>query len=462
MKKVAFTINSFLVCLPFYAQNIAEEIASGLSNPVEIATAPTSSSEFYVVEVGGKIKVLNNSGNVLNNHFLDISGRVSQAGGERGLLGLAFSPSYATDSTFFVNYVRPNDNATVISKFKQLSALKGDSLSEQIILVVNQPYTNHKGGSIHFGPDNYLYIGMGDGGSSGDPENRSQNTLSLLGKMLRINVLNQTTYSIPADNPFVSNVLYEPEIWAVGLRNPWKFSFDQQNGNLWIADVGQNAWEEINVQLAASLGGENYGWRCYEGQEEFNTSSNCQAASNYTMPVFVYGHDAGDCSITGGYVYRGNNPNLNGKYVYGDYCSKNIYYLEDAGNQTFVSHLVTDVPGSISTFGQLSNGELLIGTLDGFIYKLNMETVSVSENTLLESVKVFPTLAQDVVTITFGEINQNIHVSTVDVNGKLIQKAVLKPFTQTFEMQISDLPAGVYFLQINAVNKIFTTKFVKI
>lgn len=463
MKKIVTVIALIGASQSFFAQGIFHQFATGFNQPIEITSAPNS-TDIFIVEQRGKIKVLNHLGIQLNNYFIDLSDRVSQSGNERGLLGLAFSPNYATDGFFYVNYTRQGDDSTVIARYHRntVDTLKGDSLTEEILLTIFQPFTNHNGGSIHFGPDNYLYIGMGDGGDGGDPQNRAQNTFSLLGKMLRIDVSGIGGYSIPASNPHVNNALFLPEIWATGLRNPWKFSFDQQSGDLWIADVGQNQWEEINLQKANSIGGENYGWRCYEGLEEFNTSSGCQPVSNYDMPIHVYGHNGGACSVTGGYVYRGSNSNLNGKYFFGDFCSKNVYYLEEVTPETYVSHLVGTVNGNITSFGQMKDGELLLAVQSGTIYKLDLTTVSVKENTIASGVSVYPTWVDDVFTVSFDKVlEENATLRIIDVNGKVWMNTLISHSSASQQFSLQGLSAGVYLVHVQLGNRNYTTKVIK-
>ena len=265
--------------------------------------------------------------------FLDISDRITYSG-EQGLLGLAFDPNYKTNGFFYVYYINKS-GSTQVSRFKANPDYpnKASAGSEKFILSISQPFTNHKGGCIKFGSDGYLYIGTGDGGSGGDPNNNAQNPQSLLGKMLRIDVHHGNPYAIPADNPFVDSSNYKKEIWALGLRNPWRWSFDAQNGYMIIADVGQDNWEEVNYQQGTN-GGKNYGWRCYEGNHAYNTAG-CNAQSSYKSPVYEYQHlsTTGDCAIIGGYVYRGKKyPDLFGKYFCTDYCSGIIRMLTFHGS----------------------------------------------------------------------------------------------------------------------------------
>ena len=260
-----------------------QQIATGFNRPVDIVHA--GDNRLFIVEQNnGRIRIMDQDGNINPTNFLDIGSRVGSTANEQGLLGLAFHPNYASNGYFYVNYTATNGN-TNISRFTvSANPDVANANSEVILLTVSQPYNNHNGGGIKFGPDGYLYIGMGDGGSGGDPGNRAQNTTNLLGKMLRIDVDGGSPYSIPVDNPFVNNGSVSNEIWAIGVRNPWRFSFDRQTGDLWIADVGQGDWEEINMQPAASNGGENYGWRCYEGNIAFETAG-CSSVSSFLISM---------------------------------------------------------------------------------------------------------------------------------------------------------------------------------
>lgn len=326
------------------------------SQPVDLVQAPGDSSRFFVVEQGGAIKVFSNAENVSSSStFLDIKSKVT-SGGERGLLGLAFHPDFKTNGYFFVNYTAGNPLKTVIARYKA-TANQADAGSEAILFTFNQPYDNHNGGSMQFGKDGYLYIATGDGGSGGDPQNNAQNLKSHLGKILRVDV-NGTTkgnYSIPADNPFVAGTTGNlPEIYAYGLRNPWRISFDTESGKLFAGDVGQNEREEIDIIVK----GGNYGWRIKEGVDCYNPGSNCNA-QGLIEPVHDYSQDNGDRSITGGYVYRGSAiPSLAGKYIYGDYISGRIWALELDGDTRKSNTLILEDNALISSFGQDLKGEV--------------------------------------------------------------------------------------------------------
>lgn len=327
-------------------------IAGGFSSPVAIGNSGDGSGRLFVVEQGGTVRIIRN-GTVSPQPFLNISSLVT-AGGEQGLLGIAFPPGFAVRKSFYVNYInRSGIGNTVVARFDVGSSPDlAEPASRLELLTIVQPFVNHNGGQLAFGPDNFLYIGSGDGGSGGDPQGNGQNTASLLGKVLRIDVLSGGfPYAIPAGNPF-SN-----EVWAYGLRNPWRFSFDRLNGDLYLADVGQNTREEINFQPVGSGAGANYGWNIMEGSLCF-LSPACSSAG-LTMPVAEYAHGSGDCSVTGGYVYRGSMPSLVGTYLYGDFCSGRIWGLRRNG-ASWENRLLLDSSLRISTFGEDESGELYV------------------------------------------------------------------------------------------------------
>jgi glucose/arabinose dehydrogenase len=327
----------------------------------------------FIVEQAGRIKWIKPfSGSLTPTLFMNIDPRVGSSGNEQGLLGLAFPADFTQTGKFYVNYTN-NTGSTVISRF-YVSAANPDTAnpaSEEILLTIAQPYSNHNGGCIQFGPDGYLYIGMGDGGSAGDPQGNAQNDQSLLGKMLRIDVSGTGAYTIPADNPFASagdNI--RDEIWAKGLRNPWKFSFDRVTGDMWIADVGQNAAEEVNYQAANSTGGENYGWKCYEGNASY---SGCAISQNLVYPIYTYPHSGAisGCSITGGYVFRSNvYRDLVGRYFFADYCSARIWSSIPDGNGAFTTSTHGVFGSSYTTFGEDRYGNVYIGEATGKISRI--------------------------------------------------------------------------------------------
>ena len=351
-------------------------VAQGLQNPVDIQSARDGSSRLFIVQQNGIIRVMRN-GALLPDPFLDIRDR-TRAESECGLLGLAFPPKYQEKRYFYVNYTDPGCRNSVIARYR-ITGPNGDAAdagSGEVLLTQPQPFSNHNGGQLQFGPDGFLYIGFGDGGSGGDPQNNGQNPNTWLGKMLRIDTENGATYlgppyKIPATNPFAAESRYKPEIWATGVRNPWRFSFDRETGDMWMADVGQNRAEEINFQSAGSQGGENYGWRTMEGFACFNPADNCNRA-NLTQPVHEYTRAQGDVSVTGGYVYRGTRwPSLRGTYVYGDYATGRIWGLRREG-PLFNNRLLLRPPGtSISTFGEDEDGELYVAHHGGgIVYRI--------------------------------------------------------------------------------------------
>ena len=348
-----------------------EMVVDGFSRPVVLSHAGDGSNRLFVVEQEGRILVIDD-GVVLGSAFLDISSLVDSSANEQGLLGLAFHPDFAGNGYFYINYTHDpagsGPDVTRVSRF-EVSAEDpniADTSSETIVLQLEQPASNHNGGDLHFGPDGYLYIATGDGGGSRDQFQNAQDLGSLLGKMLRIDVDGGSPYAIPAGNPFFDAVGARPEIWAYGLRNPWRFSFDRTNGDLFIGDVGQNEVEEVDFQPASSAGGENYGWSCMEGDDapDFNPCD----GSPLTSPILVYNHGSG-CSVTGGYRYRGSIATLAGKYVYGDFCSGRIWFASDSSG-TWSAEEWANTNISISAFGEDEEGELYVADLGrGEIYR---------------------------------------------------------------------------------------------
>ena len=436
MKKLINYLTLIFICYnsSFSQSVLLESFGPSFNSPVEIKNA--GDQRLFVVEKSGKIKILNQNGSVNSTPFLDIEDRVSTNANERGLLGLAFHPNYPENPFFFVNYTN-NSGATTISKFSVSANQDIANDSETILLEINQPYANHNGGCINFGPDGNLYIGMGDGGSGGDPQNYSQNTESLLGKMLRINV-NSGAYSIPENNP------YGDEIWSVGLRNPWKFSFDSLNGDLWIADVGQNEFEEINM-VQNNPANINYGWRCYEGNEPYNLSG-CPE-EGLTFPVSTYSHySSGDfkCSITGGYVYRGNQiSGLNGVYFFADYCSGEIGLLSKNENDEWdMSLAFPNINGSWVSFGEDINGELYIASINGGVYKIIDAALSNNEidsNTL----NYFPNPFQDYIQINS---DRPINIELYDLSGRKLRE--FKNYNQEI-LDLGFLNKGTYIIKVD-------------
>ncbi len=355
-------VAGLLVACSAAAQRL-EPVATGLRSPVSITNA--GDERLFVVEQRGRVQVLVN-GELAAEPFLNITDRVT-SGGEQGLLGLAFPPDHATTGRFYVYYTDENGN-TVVSRFVA-NGNSTDPATEQILLTQEQPYRNHNGGQLAFGPDGYLYIGLGDGGSGGDPHGNGQDLETFLGKLLRIDVSGDM-YTVPNSNPFVGQGGVRHEIWAYGLRNPWRFSFDSATGDLYIADVGQSAWEEVNLQPAASRGGENYGWNVMEANACYEPRQNCDT-SGLVAPVITYPHGGEwGSSISGGYVYRGTSaPSLVGAYVFADYVSGRIWTAR--ADNDWQPELLLESGFRISTFGVGADGELYVADHSGgVIYRL--------------------------------------------------------------------------------------------
>jgi glucose/arabinose dehydrogenase len=346
------------------------EVASGLESPVDIQFADDGTARMFVVEQAGRIRIFQGA-QLEAAPFLDITDRVDSNGDEQGLLGLAFHMQYAKTGLFFVNYT-DHHHHNVIARFRVSSDPdRADPTSEKTLISIDDPFPNHNGGVLAFGPDGYLYAGLGDGGSSGDPFGNGQNTNTLLGKILRVDVDGGDPYAIPADNPF-ANGGGSPEVWAYGLRNPWRLSFDRSTGDLFIADVGQNLWEEVDFLPAGSSPGTNLGWNYREGKHSYSGAP--PPSLQLTDPVAEYSHGEGGCAVTGGHVYRGAMREWQGIYLYGDYCSGEIWGLmhqagaaPDAGWQ---SRLLFETGANITTFGEDPNGEVYFASRGGSIYRL--------------------------------------------------------------------------------------------
>ncbi len=349
----------------------AAPLVSGLSKPLYATGAGDGSGRLFVVEQGGKIWIIKD-GQKSATPFLDISHLVSPSAlgsgySEQGLLGLAFDPTYANNGRFFVNYTDTNGD-TVIARYNVAADNPdaADANSAVTILTQDQPYPNHNGGDLQFGLDGYLYIGLGDGGSGGDPQGNAQNLGTWLGKFLRIDVSGDS-YTVPETNPFVNTPGALPEIWSYGFRNPWRFSFDRATGDLYIGDVGQNAWEEVDFQPADSQGGENYGWNIYEGSHPYSGGA---APADAVLPVTEYPHSEG-IAVTGGYVYRGAAlPDLIGVYLYSDFGTGTLWSLYRDANGQWQNNVFMSGLGTISSFAQDDDGELYLVNYGGSILKL--------------------------------------------------------------------------------------------
>ena len=383
---------TFLIVFSFsYSQIQVQKITELLDKPIYATSIMIDEETIFVVEQDGIIKLINNS-KLEETPFLDITDRVLSPfypGDERGLLGFALDPKFRENGFFYVNYIDEN-NTSIVSRFSSEN-LRGIKASENYILKVDQPYSNHNGGHLEFGLDNYLYISFGDGGSAGDPEDRAQDLNSLLGKILRINV-SQIPYEIPIGNPFYSKGDdVKKEIWHYGLRNVWRFSFDRANGDMYMGDVGLNNWEEINYQ-ESSQRGINYGWNIMEGKHCFNEHISCDSLL-YELPIYEYPNNANyvktliglkqpntdGCSVTGGYVYRGDDiPEIYGKYIFGDYCTGKIWsFRNNNGIVTDFKDHTSEILSSmdkksfyLSSFGESYDGELFIIDYNGSLYKI--------------------------------------------------------------------------------------------
>ncbi len=428
--------------------------------PVEVVTASDGTDRFFVVSQNGTIEVLPIAPDATPTVFLDIQNRLV-SGGERGLLGLAFHPDYAQNGYFFVNYTRQQGNQlqTVVARYRVSGndPDQADPASEQILLTVDQPFGNHNAGKLAFGPDGYLYASLGDGGSAGDPQNHGQNTNTLLGNLLRLDVDSVTTaqpYRVPADNPFVNTPGFRPEIYAYGLRNVWKFSFDSVTGQLWAADVGQNAVEEINLVTA----GGNYGWNNLEGDECFPSGSSCDPTGT-ALPVWTYRHTQGDRSITGGYVYRGSQlPQLAGHYIYGDYVSGRIWALHLTPTDTTNTFLL-NAGGFLPSFAVDTAGEVYVVRLTGNtgrLLRLRGPVTDLREQTTQLSARLYPNPARNWVEIACVLPTATaLHVRGYDLRGRRVGTEVVHTLgsgAHTLPLDVSTWAPGVYVIELQTAD----------
>ncbi|MBK8943832.1 MAG: PQQ-dependent sugar dehydrogenase [Ignavibacteriae bacterium] len=440
-------------------------------NPVDIQSPDDNTDRIFVVSQKGKILSFENNQNVQSaNLFLDLEEKVL-FGGEQGLLGLAFHPNYKSNGKFFVNYTTSNPRRTIVSSFNISSDInKANPNSEEILLEVEQPFSNHNGGQIAFGLDGYLYISFGDGGSGGDPGNRAQNLKDYLGKILRIDVdknENGKLYGIPIDNPFAENSEgFLKEIFAYGLRNVWRFSFDSKN-NFWAADVGQNAWEEINL---IEKGG-NYGWRIMEGFHCYNPSEDCDR-TGLKLPIHEYGHvESGGYSVTGGFVYEKNDlPELNDKYVYADFVTGNIWTFDLVNNR---NNFLAKFNGQISTFGIDQNNNLYFADYSsGSLYKFvgeNLNSIDLELPNRFELYQNYPNPFNPNTTISYSIPNnfsanpQLVNLNIYDLLGREVQRLVneLKsPGNYETNFVAEDLSSGVYYYKLTSGNFSQTKKMI--
>lgn len=424
-----------------------QSFATGFNTPTEVTNA--GDSRIFVVQKNGLIKIVNPNGTTNTTNFLNMTSLITNTG-EQGLLGLAFHPNYATNGYFYINYNNTAGNTVVARYTVSGDANVANASSAQILLTITRPSaTNHNGGSLKFGPDGYLYISTGDGADSV----RAQNTNELLGKILRIDVNSGTPYGIPTTNPFAGATPGADEIWAYGLRNPWKFSFNRTNGDLWIADVGEVTIEEINKVLPTAAG-LNYGWRCYEGNNSYNLSG-CAAMSTMTFPLAQYTHADG-CSITGGYAYTGSlYPNFAGKYFFADYCRNRIGTVTSVGVITYTPNFTGS--NSFTTFGEDFNGELYIASGGGTLYKVvdtSLNTDSFAHNGFVMT----PNPADERIVISNKNGTILNQLSVIDLSGKLLMEMPLEN-TSEHTIDTSFLETGIYLVTLQDVsgNK-FTSK----
>lgn len=477
--KFIFTIFIFLFLTnvtfsqPFELVNAFPNVS--FSSPLFVTHANDGTNRVFIVQRFGLIKVLPNDSNTTNSKiFLDVT-NLNNASTylERGLLGLAFHPNYAANGYFYIYYTRVGDGANVLSRFSRSATDpdKADSLSEQILWAVTDPYVNHNGGILFFGLDGYLYVGMGDGGSSGDPGNRAQNPNEMLGKTHRVDV-NTTSggnnYGIPATNPFASGG-GRPEIFTIGMRNPWRMSQDPVTGLIWCGDVGQNLYEEIDIIEV----GKNYGWKIMEATHCYSPPTGCNQ-TGLTLPIKEYGHSGGNCSVTGGYVYRGiRRPELTGRYIYGDYCSAIVWKLKYENGIVTEDEPILTAPSSVYSFGTDQQNELYVCCGNGIVYRFNKsDLVSVSNNVTslpegfrLEQNYPNPFNPETNINYFIPELSR-VKLTVFDATGKEISTLVnTTQLSGNYQIKWNGkdaygntIPSGVYFYNLTAGNSFRETK----
>ena len=440
---------------------VYNSVIASLSSPVDIVNAGDGTNRIFIAERGGAVKVYNSSYTLLGT-FLTVTGIV--AGGEEGLLSIAFHPNYETNGFFWVYYTNTAGDIEV-SRYKVSTgnANVADAASKQVVMTIPHPgQNNHNGGKLNFGADGNLYFATGDGGGGGDVPNNAQNGNVLLGKMIRINVSTGTSapfFTIPADNPFVTDAAVRDEIWALGLRNPYRWSFDRTTGDMWIGDVGQNEREEVNYRTAATSGGVNYGWRCYEGNLPYNTTG-CAAQSNYVFPVYEYiNPPTSSTSVVGGYVYRGTlYPSMQGYYFASDVYSGNLYKINING---FTTTVQSGLPTLVAGFGETETGELLAVSLNGNAYSLipNTPTPVSNINGADQKPVLYPTVINNqkfIIQLPFSYYQLQI----VNTSGTVVKTQNLNGRTGTVEIALPNLAAGIYFVQLLGGKKSFVQKII--
>jgi glucose/arabinose dehydrogenase/regulation of enolase protein 1 (concanavalin A-like superfamily) len=420
------------------------DIGSGYTEPTNIvSTGIAGDNRLFILERAGSIKIIRTTGVKNATPFLNLTSKVNSNGGsgEDGLMGLVFHPNYSNNRFLYVSYVI-GDQSLNVSRFTRDATNPDivDPASEIVLLNIPHPgQSNHNGGDLHFGPDGYLYITTGDGGGGGNPSNSAQNLSSLQGKMLRIDVDNGSPYAIPPSNPFAGSSTAKKEIWAYGLRNPWRFSFDKATNDLWIGDVGQDVREEVDFQAAGSAGGQNYGWRCYEGNNNFNLTG-CAAKSSYVFPIGEYDHASGRCALIGGYVYRGAQyPAMAGHYFFTDFCTGDFYTLYPNGAGGWTQELLLRLPNNPGAFGQDNNGELyLVDNFSGHIYHLETTTQLTDTTAPTSSITAPAANATLSNTATISaSASDNVGVTKVElvIDGTVKGTITSSPYTYSWDTQ---------------------------
>jgi glucose/arabinose dehydrogenase len=475
MKKFTFILTLVVFTSSLFAQTntlpviVLEPFITSLDNPVDIEHA--GDSRLFILEQPGRILQANSSGEIVSI-FLDITDRVYSEGFEQGLLGIAFDPNYAQNGYFYVHYTNLEEN----NQFSRFSVDPNNSTkalpsSEVMFLEDNDPFENHNSGQMKFGPDSLLYFTLGDGGDAGDPMNNAQDVTTIMGKLLRIDPNPDGTYSIPFDNPYAESTNARGEIWATGLRNPWRFSFDRLTGDLWIPDVGQDNWEEVNMQPAGSNGGENYGWSCREGTYFFKSDCDDNGVT-FTDPIAEYAHSADttllcEGSLTGGYVYRGSiYPNMYGKYFYTDFCTGVIRTTYWNGSDWITAELGQFTPFAYSTFGEDINGELLLADkTNGIIYRVTDQSVTAVNDPNNTDGKFFLTPNPNDGNYALRFVNDQDERYTVklfDNTGRQIREDNQLAMSGPNEWLYSNpgLAPGQYFIQVQSRNGSYFVPFV--
>ena len=440
-------------------------LQSGFRKPVDIENA--GDERLFVVEARGIIRILSKDGQVNETPFLDIQDRVRDNSNEQGLLGLVFHPNYDENGYFFVNYTFGSGDTRIARYTRNADNPDlADRDSEKTIIEIGQPASNHNAGDLNFGRDGMLYIGTGDGGGGNDPDNHAQTPNDFLGKMLRLDIDTDEPYLIPADNPFINDASTLDEIWATGLRNPWKFSFDRETGDMYIADVGQGAREEINFQKLASQGGENYGWHCLEGTRDLRPSS-CDSEDILVPPVYEYNHEAGNCggSVTGGYVYRGSNyPSLTGRYIYADYCTGYIWGLQQVDENTWSNTELLSSGAQWTTFGEDNNGEVYVANRSGEISQIttsNTTNIDTAEDLIEIQVNNNP-FGENLQLTLKTQRSGFAQIRLIDNSGRTLQERDIQVYRNTnLELSTKSLVSGIYFVEIRFAGQRALEKVVK-